>query len=331
MKLSIIIAAYNGEKYLDKCVISCEEQNIKHDDYEVIIVNDGSTDATRNIAESLAAQYCNIIVINRQNGGLTEARNTGLRAAKGDYIWFIDGDDYIEKNCLCQLLDIIEKETLDILCFNYNLVYPDNHLEEYNPIFEEYNKIYLGEEFLCKLQMPPFFVFRVIYRHRFLKDNNLTFYSGLWYDDIEFMPRAYSLAQKVEYINMHPYNYFQRVGSISKSRHNDRNTIEYLKIADSLYKFTEEHFIKGSNTHTRLMSLTYLSLFASLACYTRRVMPLSVYRKKPYFPLSVEFASNKQKCRVKLANFSLNIYIIWHHNRSRLIRLILKLQNKFSH
>lgn len=329
MKLSILIAAYNGDKYLDKCIKSCINQDMNSDDYEVIIVNDGSTDRTREIAESWAFRHHNIVVINRVNGGLTEARNTGLRAAKGEYVWFMDGDDYLCEHSIGRLMEVIYRDSLDILCFNYNIVYPEGKESQYSPSFNQYNKVYTGADFFCRIKTPPFFVFRTIYRQNFLRSNNLMFYSGLWYDDIEFMPRAFSLASRVEYVNLHPYNYFQRVGSISKSRHSERNTGEYLKIADSLYYFAENHLEKDSHIYFRLMSIVYHSLFTSLAFYKKKVISLSDYKEKPYFPLSTKFVSKKDYSRIKLANFSLRLYIYWHQNRSRLIQVFLDIQRKF--
>lgn len=327
MKLSIIVAAYNGDRYLDKCIKSCISQDIDHAEYEVVIVNDGSTDRTKEIAESWASRYGNIVVINRENGGLTEARNTGLRAAKGDYVWFIDGDDFLCENSIGKLMDIIIRDSLDILCFNYNIV-DDKNSHKFSPRFERYDNIYSGAEFLCKIKMPPFFVFRTIYRRDFLRQYDLMFYSGLLYDDIEFMPRAFSVAQRVEYVDLHPYNYYQRIGSISKSKHRARNTQDFLAITDSLYSFAEENLDRDSDVYKRIMSIAYHSLFTSLAAYTRKALPLSTYKNKPYFPLSTAYAEEKDKNRVILANRSLRLYIIWHHTRSRLIRTFLDLQKK---
>lgn len=327
MKLSIIIAAYNGDLYLDKCIESCITQDIHNSEYEVIIVNDGSTDRTKEIAESWASKHDNIVVVNRENGGLTEARNTGLRAARGEYIWFMDGDDYICENSIGQLIDILIKDSLDILCFNYNIVVSD-HSNRFTPPFEKYDNVYRGSEFLCKITMPPFFVFRTIYRHKFLSEYNLMFYSGLLYDDIEFMPRAFSVAQRVEYVDLHPYNYVQRIGSISKSRHRERNTLDYLKITDSLYSFAQTHLERDSNVYKRIMSIAYHSLFTSLASYTRKAMPLSTYKQRPYFPLSTAYTQGKYRSRVRLANCSLRLYVMWHHTRSRLISIFIELQRK---
>ena len=98
MILSIIIPVYNVEKYVEKCIRSCENQDIPKENYEVIVVNDGSPDGSLAIVERLANEFSNIKVINQENKGLSMARNTGLEAAKGEYVWFVDSDDWIEEN-----------------------------------------------------------------------------------------------------------------------------------------------------------------------------------------------------------------------------------------
>ena len=91
-KISVIIPVYNGEKYIQRCVDSVLNQT--YSDIEIIVINDGSTDNTENILKS----YSNIVLINKENEGVSKARNTGLSLAKGDYVYFCDADDYLEKN-----------------------------------------------------------------------------------------------------------------------------------------------------------------------------------------------------------------------------------------
>lgn len=96
VKLSIIIPVYNVELYIEKCLQSCLSQDIPYDEYEIIVVNDGSPDGSLAIAESIAKTTTNMTIISQKNGGLSAARNTGMSVAKGEYIWFVDSDDWIE-------------------------------------------------------------------------------------------------------------------------------------------------------------------------------------------------------------------------------------------
>lgn len=103
MFLSVIIPVYNAEKYLGECLASLLRQDIPAEDYEIICVNDGSKDGSLTLLQDFARQYTNVIVIDKENGGVTTARNAGLSAAQGDYIWFIDADDMVPENILGML------------------------------------------------------------------------------------------------------------------------------------------------------------------------------------------------------------------------------------
>ena len=103
MKLSIIIPAYNVSNYLDKCLESCFKQDLSEKEYEVIVVNDGSEDSTLDIALRWKTLHENLSVISQQNQGLSMARNNGLRAAQGEYVMFLDSDDWYDPNMLSLL------------------------------------------------------------------------------------------------------------------------------------------------------------------------------------------------------------------------------------
>ena len=98
MKLSIIVPVYNVADYLPKCLDSLLVQDLSQNEYEIIVVNDGSTDNSGKIAEEYSKTYSNIILINQENQGLSGARNTGIQNAKGEYVQFVDSDDYLEPN-----------------------------------------------------------------------------------------------------------------------------------------------------------------------------------------------------------------------------------------
>ena len=104
LKLSIIIPVYNVEKYIEVCIESLYKQNISEDEFEVILINDGSTDNSLSILQRFEIQHTNITVISQRNQGLSVTRNNGIKAAKGEYILFVDSDDLIIKNSLKTLL-----------------------------------------------------------------------------------------------------------------------------------------------------------------------------------------------------------------------------------
>lgn len=120
IELSIIIPCYNIEKYIERCISS-----VLNDNVELIIIDDGSTDKTLDICNDFKLKYDNIKVISIQNSGVSVARNIGLRHANGKYIWFIDGDDYIEKNIMQTIIDDLIIFDADVYCFAYNSVFPN--------------------------------------------------------------------------------------------------------------------------------------------------------------------------------------------------------------
>ena len=113
--LSIIVPVYNVEKYLVRCIDSLVTQDVDACDYEIIMVNDGSTDNSLSVAEDLAAKYNNIVIVSHENRGLAAARNTGLRNASGQYVMFVDSDDYLTPNVISKMLKISFDNDLDIL------------------------------------------------------------------------------------------------------------------------------------------------------------------------------------------------------------------------
>ena len=109
LRLSIVIPVYNLEGYISETLDSCLEQNIPHSDYEIICINDGSTDNSESVILGYAERYPNIRLFTQENAGVSAARNLGISLAEGRYIWFVDGDDIIVSNCLSEILSMLEK------------------------------------------------------------------------------------------------------------------------------------------------------------------------------------------------------------------------------
>ncbi|MDY5578102.1 MAG: glycosyltransferase [Lachnospiraceae bacterium] len=140
IKISIIVPVYQAEKYLEKCLDSLEKQNL--DDYEIICIDDGSTDASGTIIREFAQKRDNIVYIHQENKGVSAARNQGLKAARGKYIMFVDADDYIQENVLKYLFKKCEKNNVDILAFGGSLDLPFQAPEWMRMAFYTKNKVY---------------------------------------------------------------------------------------------------------------------------------------------------------------------------------------------
>lgn len=311
-RLSIVIPVYNVAAFIRKCLDSCLHQNIFADDYEVIIVNDGSTDFSPEIAGEYAARYPGIRLISQDNKGLSGARNTGLRAAAGEYVWFVDSDDWIENDSIRPLLEFAETNTLDVLCFGAIIYHdPERMCETDSPSTELCGQIFDGETFISRVPTIPS-AWSALYRREFLLTNRLTFYEGILHEDQEFTPRAYCLAKKIAYLHKPVYYYYQRPGGIMKSKQDIRRCRDLLTIADSLYSFARTNLEPGSAAYDSIISKVNFCVGQSLAYYVPEAMPLSEYRKKPYYPLATTGLCGFKKWKFRLANFSLPLYLKVH-------------------
>lgn len=230
MKYSIIVPAYNTEKYIDKCLKSIFSNTYKN--FEVIIVNDGSTDKTEDIINKYIKKYDNIIYIKQKNMGLSLARNNGVKKATGDYLLFIDSDDYVEKN----LLENINKniDDLDVLRYQLNIVFNDKII----PYEEKEFNVTDGIDAFEKIVKYKFIEMAALYviNRKYYLDNNFMFEKDVYHEDYGLLPLVIATAKKVKSINYLGYNYVQRDGSIMSS-----NDIEKMKkkMDDMLFLFTK--------------------------------------------------------------------------------------------
>ena len=217
MKLSIIIPAYNVEKYIDRCLESVLDQDLRLKDYEIIIVDDGSTDSTYTLITKWERECENIVVIKQQNFGLSVARNQGLNQAVGDYIFFIDSDDKIQPNILKKLVNVSEKNELDILRFNFFNSGQQN-------FYGEFNKLYCGINFF-KFCEGIWSSWLQLFKREYLISNNFYFKRGITSEDIELMPKVYLSANRVMAVNVCVYYYMYNPSSITREKKFDIDRI----------------------------------------------------------------------------------------------------------
>jgi glycosyltransferase involved in cell wall biosynthesis len=214
-RLSIILPTYKVEPWIEKCIRSLEDQDIPKDDYEIIVVNDGTPDRSGDIARELSAEYKNIVVIDQENQGVSAARNTGIKAAKGNYLLFVDPDDTVEKNQFGEMLSFSEERGLDVAMFNQRIYTFDGKERIFNIRLEE-SKIIRGTELFemrlsdsaCKYLFNKDFLLK----HRFFFNPEASFV-----EDGEFLARVLTFASKTAFKNLPFYNYYMREGSAVNS------------------------------------------------------------------------------------------------------------------
>lgn len=235
MIISIIIPVYNVEHYVEKCVQSCALQNCS--DFEIIVVNDGSTDKSAGIINTMVKDFSNISVINQENQGLSVARNAGLHVAQGEYVWFVDSDDWIEPNCLGRITNKL-KDDLDILQLQYRYTYEDASLNKDAP-FTIIDGLKSGKQVTIHGGLPAPAQF-CVYRTEFLRKNGLEFVRGIYHEDSEFKPRATYLAEKIASDSEVSYNYLQRTSGSITSKFRLKNGIDIIYVMNSLMDFVKQ-------------------------------------------------------------------------------------------
>lgn len=264
MDISIVVPVYNVEKYLKECINSLLEQDFRGQ-YEIICVNDGSTDSSLQVLKEYEKSNEKIVLINQKNKGLSAARNTGLKNAKGKYVMFIDSDDYLKNPKVLSLLyDEIEKNDLDFVVADFEYNYEEkvkNYRIKRSQAIK--NKIMIGRDFYdlgIKTKSIMSVVWNKLYKKEFLEKNNLFFYEGIFYEDMEFTPRAYYLAKRVKYVDEVIIMYRQREGSIT-SNINAEKLDSYLAVAESLNQFNKNYNSESLNNSELY---TYVKLIRQL-------------------------------------------------------------------
>lgn len=228
MKLSIVIAAYNVEKFITKCIHSCLNQDILEYEYEIVVVNDGSIDSTRDILNSLQQQVSNLKVIHQENKGLGAARNTGIRNAKGRYLWFIDGDDYLEDNCLKNIMYKLDFRELDILALNYTLVDENYDLISKNcSTCDIENSTVSGSKFYAS-NYEQSYSWLYICRKSLFTQYDVCFKEKINMQDSEIFPKLLINADKVAFLDKTCYYYVQHKNSYTNSS-NGNKRYNYFK------------------------------------------------------------------------------------------------------
>ena len=238
LELSIIIPVYNVEKYLEECLNSISK--IKDVNYEILIVNDGSPDNSQKIIEKFCENNNRAKFFIKDNGGLSSARNYGLERAKGEYVWFVDSDDFINSNEFQKFYKGLEKD-LEILIGNFQIFKNNNFSKEEK--FLEDNIVLSGKEILNKKGktiIGKTYVWRNLYNRRFLIDNKLYFKEKIVVEDQLFTILCLLKAKKVKYLDNYIYYYRIREGSITTAPNRELFAKSSYKICEELLKSEKE-------------------------------------------------------------------------------------------
>lgn len=249
-KVSIIVPVYNVERYLEKCLVSLVNQTLSP--IEIIVVNDGSTDGSDKIIKDFAFCHENVVHITQENMGLSEARNTGVKYATGEYIAFLDSDDWVKENAYKVLYEKAKQNNDDIVCCGFYMAYDDTEqLKEYTSK-REYISVTPSEETNIFKDIKVS-AWDKIYRRAFFQKSNAVYPSGLWYEDTAVTVPLLLKASKVSVIKEALIFYRQRSGSITKQARFNPKMFDVYKVY--------EHLVLQTSNLQKNFSNVYLYYF----------------------------------------------------------------------
>jgi len=282
-KISVVVPVYNVEAYVEKCVDSVLAQTNR--DFELILVDDGSTDGSGAICDRLAEKDSRIRVIHQENAGLGGARNTGIAQARGEWISFVDSDDWLEPDILEKAWQAAEKTEADIALFAFRSVDEQgNTLKVFREevpknqalIMEGHKEIYLTAP--C--------AWNKLYRAELFRKTEIRYPSRVWYEDIRTTLKLFSAAGKAVFLDDIGYNYLMREGSITKNINADRNA----EIIDAFEDILS--YFRGNGRFEEYRDeLCYLTVFH--VYLTASVRVLRIDRKHPLLPQFREYTARE--------------------------------------
>lgn len=297
VKVSVIVPVYNTKNYLKKCLDSLVNQTLK--DIEIIIVNDGSPDNSQDIIDEYSTKYPNIIMsYKKKNGGLSDARNYGVKKASGDYIGFVDSDDFVET-------DMLEKLYLKAISNDFDMVVCDIKY-----VFDSYSKavsslvnkdIFTTEG--IKKQMVSIYpaTWNKIYKKDLFK--KITFKKNVWYEDVEFLYRLFPYLRSIGVVKEPLINYVQRDGAITHTF--DERVYDYISNWNGIVQFYksnnifDEYYSEIEYSYVRYLYMTFVKTATNFskkefnkACLKAKQNVLNTfpnYKKNKYLKNSVGF------------------------------------------
>lgn len=302
-KLSVIVPAYNAEKYLERCLNSLLDQT--YSNIEIIVVNDGSKDKTKEILDEYSKKYSNILALHQENKGVSEARNNGLKMATGNYIGFLDCDDYIKPEMYEKLMSKIIQDDYDLVACDTTAVYPDKEILISSNIADNQN--------VSKLLIDAYAViWNKVYKKSLI--DGIYFKKDVWYEDILYLYQVYTRVQKVGSINEALHYYMQNENSITYT-YNDK-LYDVITNMDQIVTYYKEEGI--FDKYKEELEYSYVRyLFATF------IKRLAKSRNKSKYSEGTNYVI--QKVREQFPNYKCNKYINQKNGKS----IYLKKFNKF--
>ena len=340
MKLSIIVPIYNVAPYLRKCVDSLLAQDIS--DYEIILVDDGSTDDSGAIADEIVSEAMGngqwaidnetnsqspianrptLRVIHQENSGLSAARNAGIAAATGDYIMFVDSDDYLQANILGTLMEQVRRNNLDVLRFRYQNVResgeafaPYKDMTNYNDYSSTPTD---GLTFLNERMGTQCYVVQFLVRRDIVLQEQFT--PGIYFEDTDWTPRMLLRTKRVASTDLVVYNYLWREGSITLSQKDINKMRKQLQdkmgLLERLNKWGNQ--VADRRWFDSMISGMLVNIVGIIASnfYGERKEYIRLIKALDILPITTYHIAPRAQRKVRLINMSLRLAVMILHVR----------------
>lgn len=285
--ISIIVPVYNVQDYLPDCLDSLLAQTYKN--IEIIVVNDGSTDHSQNVIDKYAKKDTRIIPLIKPNGGLSDARNFGMKHASGKYIGFVDGDDYVEPDMYEKMYKKAEKQNSDVVECNLFHNYPDKFdVEIGKRIYDKHEMIRVGRSV----------VWNKIYKKEWLDGCNVWFHVGAVHEDVEFYVKLVPFIRKISYIREAGIHYVFRKESIMN--HCTRKILDLFDVFEQLISYYKE---KGIYEEYKA-DLEYLTVRICLCNTVKRIAKIEESNERRWV-----FNENWRRLNELFPNWKKNPYL----------------------
>lgn len=298
-KVTVIVPIYNVEKYLARCIDSLVNQTLN--EIEIVLVNDGTKDSSGKIAMQYAKQYKEkIIYLEKENGGLSDARNYGLAYAKGEYIAFLDSDDYIEKDAYEKMYEKAKLENADYVECDFIWEYPNKKRKD--KCYQYNNK----KEMLAFARVVAW---NKLIKREIIEENNIRFPKGLRYEDIEFTYKLIPHLNKICYVDQCFIHYIQRKNSIANVQ--NEKTAEIFEILDNVIRYYKEKNLFEEYRNELEYNYARYLLCSSLKriCKIGNKQTRKRLIRQTWSKLNIEFPEWKENKILKDVHIKKNIYM----------------------
>lgn len=261
-KLSVVVIGYNIEEYIENCLKSLEVQTYKN--FEIIFVDDGSKDRTYTIAKEISKKMNNLKVFTKENGGPGAARNYGIKKCTGEYITFVDGDDFLEQDTYQKAMEKISLEKSDLCIFGYKKVYK-NKIKKISIKKSFYKLPDIKENILSKSDEASIFLWNKIFKREIILKNKIFLLEQKYFEDNSFIYRYLFFVSKISILEKeYLYNYIQREGSLTKNL-----DLDIIKQKEKTIEKMREFYLKKNQLSNYLKELEDLEVRYNIYIYRK--------------------------------------------------------------